>query len=45
MAAGAFLVAVLALVVDLLIGLLSFLLVSPGLTRRIPKAVRRRSAY
>lgn len=43
MAAGAFLVAVLALGVDLLIGLSSFLLVSPGLTRRVSKCVRRRS--
>ncbi|NWA03256.1 ABC transporter permease [Pseudomonas gingeri] len=43
MAAGAFLVAVLALAVDLLIGLLSSVLVSPGLTRKMPKSARRSS--
>ncbi|GGE04390.1 ABC transporter permease [Aureimonas endophytica] len=37
MAAGAVLVGLLALAVDLLIGLLSRLAVSPGLTRRIPR--------
>jgi osmoprotectant transport system permease protein len=40
MTAGAVLVGVLALAVDLMIGLLSMLLVSPGLTRRAVKSTR-----
>lgn len=41
MTAGAVLVGVLALAVDLTIGLLSTILVSPGLTRRTVKSVKR----